>query len=218
MLLMFLGNAGIITTISSVVFSFISIGREGLFSFEVLVLISGLLLLLFLSRSNWVDQKLSILINKALNRYTDLEVKDYYSLLNLEEDYRVQELKVSRNDWLKNKCLDELELDDEGVTVLGIRRKDGEFLGVPEGSTEVGENDILILYGRERVLDSLKNRKKGSLGEKEHKEKKKEQEEVEEVEEEEKKRKNKTISLLLHRVPGVFSTRQYVAAFVPGDG
>jgi NhaP-type Na+/H+ and K+/H+ antiporter len=172
-----------------VVFSFISIGEEGFFSIELLVLVSGLLLLLFLSKSDWVDHKLSILINKALKRYTDLDVRDYYSLLHLEEEYQVLELEVSKNDWLEGRQLSEPELDEEGVTALGIRREDGTFLGAPDGNREIKKNDIVITYGRGEGLESMENSKKGSSGEKEHEEKKEEQKEVEKEEEEKEKKK-----------------------------
>ncbi|MBZ9728708.1 TrkA C-terminal domain-containing protein [Salegentibacter sp. JZCK2] len=166
--LIFMGNAGIITTISSVIFSFISIEESGFFSTEIIVLFSGLLLLIALSRSKFIDRKLSFLIDKALSRYTYLEVKDYYNLLHLEENYRVSEIKVKKEDWLTNKTLEKLELDAEGVRVLGVRRLDGNYIGAPKGKTEIKEGDIIILYGKIESLQSLENRKEGSSGDLEH--------------------------------------------------
>lgn len=178
-ILMFLGNAGIITTISSVIFSFISIGQSGFFSTEVIVLSSGLLVLLLLSRSKWLDHKLSGVINRALKHYTRLDVKDYYSLLHLSDDYRVSELRVEEQAWLANKDLSELELDDEGVLILGIKRKDGKYIGAPYGKTKVKKDDVLILYGRVQLLENLENRKEGPSGDRAHQDAKSEQEELE---------------------------------------
>ncbi|MFD2516436.1 potassium channel family protein [Salinimicrobium flavum] len=166
--LIFLGNAGIITTISSVIFSFISIEESGFFSTEIIVLFSGLLLLIALSRSKFIDRKLSTLIDKALSRYTYLDVKDYYSLLHLEENYRVSEIKVKKEDWLTNKTLKKLELDAEGVRVLGVRRLNGNYIGAPKGDTEIKEGDVIILYGKTETLQSLEKRKEGSSGDVEH--------------------------------------------------
>lgn len=73
--LIFLGNAGIITTISSVIFSFISIERSGWFSPELIVLLAGLLILLALCQSEWVDRKLSVIIDYAFRRYTYLDIR-----------------------------------------------------------------------------------------------------------------------------------------------
>ncbi len=128
-ILIFLGNAGIITTISSVIFSFISLEQSGFFSTEVIVLVLGLLTLIFLSRSGWVERRLSNVIDKALKRYTDLDVKDYYSLLHISENYRVSELKVEKEDWLVDKNLESLDLGSEGVMVLGIKRHNGKYIG-----------------------------------------------------------------------------------------
>ncbi len=110
-LLIFTGNAGIITTISSVVFSFISLQETGIISIEMLILTGGIALLIFLAYSDFVDRKLSRFIEKLLKKYTYLDVKDYYSLLNLESDYRVSELKVEEGDWVYEKSLKELQLD-----------------------------------------------------------------------------------------------------------
>lgn len=181
-ILIFLGNAGIITTISSAIFSFISIDESGLFSPELLVLIAGLLILLALSRSRYVDQKLSEVINKALKKYTYLDVKDYYSLLHIEEDYRVSEIKVRDDDWLNNKCLKELQLEAEGVRILGIKRENGRYIGAPVGKTRVRTNDILIIYGRTDTLKSLENRKEGLMGDTEHSSAVNKQEEIEKKE------------------------------------
>ena len=178
-ILIFLGNAGIITTISSVIFSFISLEQSGFFSTEVIVLVLGLLTLLYLSRSSWVERKLSDIIDKALKRYTQLDVKDYYSLLHISEDYRVSELKVEKEDWLVDKDLNALDLSSEGVIVLGIKRKNGKYIGAPVGNTTVMEHDILILYGRIKLLESLEKRKEGNTGDQEHREAVTEQKEIE---------------------------------------
>lgn len=177
--LMFLGNAGVITTISSVIFSFISLEGSGLFSVEVVVLISGLAVLFLLSQSKWVDEKLADVVNAALKRYSNLDVKDYYSLLHLTDDYRVSEIKVAEEDWLAEKSLDTLDLAAEGVIVLGIIRDNGKYVGAPVGKTLVKEKDTLILYGRTKLLEKLEKRKEGSLGDREHEDAVHEQEEIE---------------------------------------
>ncbi len=167
-MLIFTGNAGIITTISSVIFSFISIQETGFISVEMGVLAGGIGLLIFLAYSDFVDRRLSRFIEKLLKKYTYLDVRDYYSLLNLEGDYRVSEIKVEEGDWVNEKSLKELQLDKEGVLVLGIKREDGEYLGAPYGKTNVKVGDILILYGESSGLKELEDRKKGKGGDEEH--------------------------------------------------
>lgn len=187
-ILIFVGNAGIITTISSVIFSFISIEESGFFSTEVIVLFSGLAILLFLSRSKFVGKKLSILIDKALEKYTDLDVRDYYSLLHLENDYRVSEVKVGTNDWLVDKNLKELQLNEEGVLVLGIKRGSGKYIGAPTGKTKIQAADIVILYGRTSTIQNIEKRKEGGTGDTEHQKSVDEQKKIEQDEENEDRR------------------------------
>lgn len=181
--LIFTGNAGVITTISSVIFSFLSLQETGFFSIEMLVLAAGITLLIFSAYSEFIDRKLSKFIEKLLKKYTYLDVKDYYSLLNLEGDYRVSELKVEEGDWVDQNSLKNLKLDEEGVLVLGIKRPNGEYIGAPYGKTEIKIGDILILYGANSGLKNLEKRKKGETGDEqhddavsEHSKKKKEQE------------------------------------------
>lgn len=168
-ILIFLGNAGIITTISSVFFSFLSLERSETFSAEIVVLISGLIILWSLSQSHWIDKKLSRVIDWALSRYTNLDVRDYYSLLHLSKEYRVSEIKVEENGWLKSKTLAEANLDAEGISVLGIKRPTGKYIGAPEGKTTIEKDDILIIYGRYDLINSLEKRKEGGEGDSAHK-------------------------------------------------
>lgn len=178
MIIIFLGSAGVISAISSLILSFMSIERTGFFSTEIIFFIVGLFLLLILAQSDWIDQKLSIFINRALNRYTTLDVRDYYSLLHFSDNYRISEIKVEEQDWLYDKTLAELQLNDEGVLVLGIKRGNGEYVGAPRGTTRIYQNDTVILYGRAAILESLNKRIKGAVGDKEHSDAVLEQEEI----------------------------------------
>ena len=177
--LMFLGNAGVITTISSVIFSFISLEGSGFFSVEVLVLICGLALLFLLSQSKYLDKKLAGVVDAALKKYTRLDVKDYYSLLHLTGNYRVSEIKVKGKDWLSGKSLDEVDLAAEGIIILGIIRENGKYVGAPVGKTVIKEKDTLIVYGRIKLLEKLEKRKMGSSGDREHEDAVNEQAEIE---------------------------------------
>lgn len=166
--LMFLGSAGIISALSSLILSLISIDQRGLFSIEMLVLTTGLFALMILIQSKWVEKHLARFIDRALNKYTNIEIKDYDSLLHLSGNYRVSELKVEHDDWLTDKTLAELKLRDEGVVVLGIHRENGDYIGGPGGQTKICTEDTLVIYGQASLLESLDKRKKGLLGDKEH--------------------------------------------------
>lgn len=178
MFLIILGSAGVISTISSLILSLISIDRQGYFSIEITVFVVGLIVLWILTQSEWIDRKLSILINRALNKFTRLDLKDYYSLLHLSENYRVSEIMIKEDDWLSNKTLKELKLNEEGILVLGIKRKDGEYIGAPRGKVKIKDGDSVILYGRASVLEELRDRLKGVSGDKNHEDAVSEQEKI----------------------------------------
>jgi hypothetical protein len=90
MTLMLLGNAGIVTVVSSLILSFINRepaqGLTAALWFRVFVLIGGLVLLWWAAHSQWVDRWMSRVIMRALKRWTNLEIRDYAGLLRLASD------------------------------------------------------------------------------------------------------------------------------------
>jgi hypothetical protein len=168
MLLMLLGNAGIVTAISSLVLTFVGTTDPTgqLVRFGSIAL--GLGLIWVLSSSRWLNRVLSVLIHWALKHWTRLEVRDYSNLLHLVGDYQVSELKVDKEDWLANKPLSDLCLRDEGIAVLGIQRPNGHYLGAPNGETCIKPQDLLILYGRADNLSELDSREANLQGDAAH--------------------------------------------------
>ncbi|MFC1614364.1 hypothetical protein ACFL5K_03620 [Gemmatimonadota bacterium] len=66
LLLMLVGNIGIVTVISSLILSFVNPGESGTYLTRLIILLMGLLVLLVFVSSKWVNQRLSTLINWAL--------------------------------------------------------------------------------------------------------------------------------------------------------
>ena len=172
MLLMLLGNAGIVTVISSLFLSLTSDSCGNQITdhlwFRIVVLLAGLAGLSFLAYSSWLDRKMSRLISYLLAKYTDIEVRDYAGLLHLTGNYVVGELTVKEDDWLANRKLMEMRLSEEGILVLGIERNDGNYIGAPRGHNVLEVGDTLLLYGRGESLESLDKRRGGSEGNWEH--------------------------------------------------
>lgn len=167
---MLLGNVGVITTVSSLILTFIQLegSREGFT--RLMWLAGGLAVLWLAATSQWVSHHLSRLISWALRHWTDLDTRDYANLLNLSGEYRVAEIRVQSDDWLTNRSLADLDLGQEGVLVLGIYRADGDYVGAPVGETYIRPDDTLILYGRSPLLAELDERQRGATGELAHKE------------------------------------------------
>lgn len=191
MFLMTFRSAGVLTIIISLILSFgVDTEASGRLA-RLGWLIFGVAILLGLSRSRWIDRLMRSLIDRALRRWTDLDTRDYTDLLNLSGNYRVMELYVEEGDWLADRMLRACDLPEEGVTVLGLYRDDGDYVGVPKGDTKIYPGDTLLLYGRLKSLRNLGERRAGNRGEEAHEEAKNEQRremEIQEAQERERKR------------------------------
>jgi hypothetical protein len=168
MLLMLIGNAGIITAVSSLILAFVGQDDSGSLWVKVVLLVAALVVLWGIASSRWVDQHLSRLIDRALKRYTSLEVRDFASLLGLSGDYRIVEIAVGPGHWLANQTLAQAHLREEGMLVLAVQRQSGVFVGTPDESTQVNAEDTLIVYGHVRALESIERRHRGATANREH--------------------------------------------------
>jgi hypothetical protein len=165
MWLMLLGNAGIVAAAGSLIIGFRGSGSD---AWRVLELAIGLLCIVAVSRSRWVDRHLTRGIGRALRRFTDLPARDLDSLIGLADGYSVSELAVQKGDWIAGRSLGELALQDEGVVVLGVLRRSGHYVGVPTAETQVQPGDTLIVYGVAAALEELDDRRRGELGDRQH--------------------------------------------------
>lgn len=168
MLLMIVRSAGLVTILISLVLSFVGTGDQTERLGRLLWLVGGVLAIWWLANSRLVDRHMNRLIRWALRRWTDLDVRDYASLLKLSHNYSVRELGVEEGDWLVGKSLRDCRLTEEGVLVLGIYRSDGTYVGAPRSDTEIYGDDTLILYGHEKVLENLDQRRADTVGDAAH--------------------------------------------------
>lgn len=157
--LMLVGNAGIVTVMSSLILTFVLPETLASKLYGLLVVVVGMGLVWMAIRSNWLDRFLSKLINRMLERYTDLDVQDFAAVLHLKDDYKISEKKVETDNWMANKTLQELDLRHEGITVLGIDRKDCDYIGSPTGSFRILPEDVITVYGKAEVISNLYKRK-----------------------------------------------------------
>ena len=135
---------------------------------KIVLVISSVIVLWAISSSHWVDRHLSKIIERMLNRYTRLEIRDYARLLHLAGEYKVSEMHIDPESWLVNQTLANLKLRDEGLLILGIERVGGEFIGTPNGDTMLEDGDNVIIYGRDSTIAELSQRQSGFHGDVEH--------------------------------------------------
>lgn len=170
MLLMLLGNAGVITAVSSLIVSFVNVEGSPALFWQVALMVTGILGLWTLANSSWVDRHLSSLISKALKSFTKMNIQDYSNMLRLSGDYQISEVHVGDDHWLEDRTIGSAALRQEGITVLGIDRAGGAYLGAPDGDTVITREDTLIVYGRASLIKELCERDSGAEGNREHRE------------------------------------------------
>lgn len=168
MLLMILRSAGLVTIVLFLILSFLGSGSDIAKLARLGWLVAGVAALWLLSSSKALDWYLSRVVSRALQRWTRLDVRDYASLLRLSGEYRVIEVQVRQGDWVAGKNLQCCYLPEEGITVLGISRADGSYVGGPKGETEIFPGDTLILYGRAQKLQELDERRADVTGDEAH--------------------------------------------------
>ena len=168
--LMLVGNAGIVTVMSSLILTFVLPDTVSSKLYGLGIVIIGLSLVWWAIQSKWVDRVLSKIINRMLKKYTDLDILDYAAVLHLKDDYKISEKKVEEDNWMANKSLKELDLRHEGITILGIDRDHSDYIGSPTGSFEILPEDVITIYGKAEVIKNLYSRKKDFVASMAHQE------------------------------------------------
>lgn len=159
--LMLMGNAGTATVVATLVLSFRGVEH---WVGKLVILIVGLSAIYLISNSRWVDEQLRRFVQWALTKYTSLDLNDYTALLHLAKGYSILEVEVQQGDWLSGNDLKTLALPKEGVLVLGVRRRSGDYVGAPTATTKVEAGDSLTLYGKLDRLEELNRRRTGVAG------------------------------------------------------
>jgi hypothetical protein len=161
--LMLVGNVGLVTAVAALLGGFLGAGRQEAL-IRVALLVGSLATLYAAASSAWVDARLRRLIARGVTRFTDLDARDYASLLRLSGGYTVNEIRVKPGTWLADRTLRDLRLKDEGAVVLGVQREDGGYIGAPDGDTEVRPGDVLTVYGHRDDFAELGSRKDDAEG------------------------------------------------------
>jgi hypothetical protein len=165
LLLMMLSSAGIVSALGSLMLSFARTSGIAQSFARVLVLVLGLVALWAIASSRRVDGALSRLIERALARWTDLDVHDYTRLLGIRDEHAIAEIAVDAGEWLAGRS--PADLDIEGVVVLGIQRAGGAYIGAPS-SVRIEPGDNVIVYGRSDAFRELNARCAGHAGDRAH--------------------------------------------------
>lgn len=170
--LIFIGNAGIISAIATLLLTFVGQTEEEA-TVNLIWLVVGLVILFLFGRSKLVDKFLRWIIKRGLERFTSLKIYDYEELLGVSKGFSIGKFIVKKGSWLENKKLGDLRLNEEGIIVLAVYKKikgKDKFIGAPSKDIIVSRGDTLICYGPEENIRNLSERLKGVSGDRAHRE------------------------------------------------
>lgn len=159
-LLMLVGNAGFVTTMSTLILTFVLPHDRTSLLYGLLIIVVGLSGLWWAIQSEAVNNWLSKIISKMLKKYTDIDVQDYAAILHFHDHYQITNYRVEKDSPIANKKLKELALMQHGITVLGIKNKSGDYEGSPDGESDIRFGDLLTLYGQAEQFKHLRNEAK----------------------------------------------------------
>jgi len=154
--LMLLGSLGVITILSSSILTVMHLNAKvGSLHTEIITLLGGVFLLLFLTKSKFVDRYLTIIIDYFLDRYLDLHIGNYKNLVHLHNNYKIGEFVLSPDSLLIGQTFKDNPLKEKGVVVLGVKRSDGTYIGAPKDNFIFKENDLLTVYAKKSDIDVI---------------------------------------------------------------
>jgi len=149
------------------VVTFAGQGAEELPLRAVLV-VGGMVVLLIVARSRFLDGVMTRVIRRALAHMTRLDISDYQQLLELTHGYAVVRVVAGEGTWLAGRSLRELNVTAEGIVVLNMTLRTGKLVGTPTADIVINVGDELLCYGRAGDLEALSSRKSGADGDREH--------------------------------------------------
>jgi len=153
--MMLIGKIGSATVIGSLILSFSNsygINHWG----HLAILAGGLLFLLWLMLSKWVDRQMVRMIAFFLAKYAKIQVADYGHLMHISEDYGISAIPIPKESWLADRNLKNVERNKHGLVLLGIDTPGGDYNGVPSGDNILHAGDVLIVYGLMSKVEPLR--------------------------------------------------------------
>lgn len=151
--LMVLGNAGIITIIVTGT-SFL-VGSEGMeIPIDIIGLLVGIFLIYKIGSHTGFTRRWERFIEDRLSKSAVMEEEMTEKLLHFLEGYSLVRVIVKKDSPLVGKTLDDEQLTEKRLLVLGIERK-RDWIPVPSSDHEIKEDDRLVVYGPLKILNSV---------------------------------------------------------------
>jgi hypothetical protein len=154
LVMMLLGNIGIVATMSSVILS--AMKNSEVYDqlwVKFSILIPGLLLLWHLMKSEWFSDLVYTLFLFMLRRMGTDTIPDYIPLCHLDNHFKIVEIYISDNSRIKGHKVSDVISD--AIRVLGLKNVSGDYMDSPPSDTVISSGNTLILYGQTEAIDKL---------------------------------------------------------------
>ncbi|MCK5113839.1 MAG: potassium transporter TrkA [Phycisphaerae bacterium] len=156
MWLMLLGHIGFVTVIGSAMLSLTS--KHGIDGWKHwVVLCCGIVFLLWLTFSKWVQKTMGRMISWALKKFAKIQVQDYKHLLHIGQEYGISAVHIPSGSWLGGMKVNGVFKYERQVVLLGIETPDGQYNGAPKSTTTFTTSDVLMLYGPTSKIAEFRN-------------------------------------------------------------
>ena len=147
-LLMISGNVGLAVAIAALLETFRSTDglKEASFIRAMVILLGGGIVLWHLLVSRWMNRALSRVIERRLERVTDLSMPHSAEILKIGQGYGISEVRLQASHPACGRTLREVNWSAQKVLVLAIQRG-RELINSPGADTPLQEGDEIICYG-----------------------------------------------------------------------
>ncbi|NOX98038.1 MAG: potassium transporter TrkA [Nitrospirae bacterium] len=147
MVLMILGNAGLVSIIATLIGSFAKIKRVSQVPANLMLLAAGIYLIYWLASRRGLMRRWGKWIEKRIAQSMALEEKGIEEVLHLAEGYGIAEVKIKDDSAVVNQPLANSALSQKDILVLAIERGGG-IIPTPKGNDGIRAADNLICYGK----------------------------------------------------------------------
>ncbi|MCB1232329.1 MAG: TrkA C-terminal domain-containing protein [Verrucomicrobiae bacterium] len=149
------GNIGLTTVLTTLIVTFVQL-RTLTDMLETTAWIGGgLVIFVALVNLPFVKRIVDWSIRFTLKRAGVVRALDYELLLRVEAGYCISEVEILSSCCLADRPLRRSRPADLGVIVLGINRKNGEFIGAPGPDDEIRIGDVITVYGRDEDIKKV---------------------------------------------------------------
>lgn len=152
--LMLVGNVGIVAASGTLIVSLMQIESRS-DAWRLVLLAVALIALYIFASSRAIDRIMCAMIARGFMRYSNLETRDFATLLHLQGDFRIAEIFVEDTNWMTGKTLAEIRSEHRDVLILGVSHPKTGYEGAPGGHFRVKAGQTLVAYGLPEPVELL---------------------------------------------------------------